>query len=315
MIEKTRPLNPTPSGTPKSRPMGDLFGFPPSMQRETVRRMPAWLKRPIAFTGRKAFVEERLALAGLHTVCVEAKCPNRGECHAKGAATFLILGDVCTRHCRFCNVHHGAPKAIDPEEPLRLSEAAFQMGLRHVVVTSVTRDDLPDGGAVVFARTVHLLRRRIPKVTVELLVPDFSGNQAALETVIKSGPDIFSHNMETVPRLYTSVRPGASYERSLELLAKAAKCKGPFKTKSGLMAGLGESAREMEDAMADLRKAGCSIVTIGQYLQPSAGQVPVVEFINPQLFKRFEETGRAMGFYKVLAGPYVRSSYRAFEMV
>jgi lipoic acid synthetase len=277
--------------------------------------MPAWLKRPIAFSGRKAFVEDQVSRAGLHTVCSAAKCPNRSECHARGAATFLILGEVCTRKCGFCGVKHGAPSAVDPDEPLRLCEAAVRMGLRHVVVTSVTRDDVPDGGASIFARTVGLLRDGIPNVSVELLIPDFNGNEQSLESVLKSGPDVLSHNIETVPRLYSSVRPGASYERSCEILSKSAGRDQSMKIKSGLMVGLGERIEEVEDTMGDLRAAGCSIITIGQYLQPSAGQVPVVDFIHPDVFERFKERGLAMGFSKVFAGPYVRSSYRAEELV
>ncbi len=276
--------------------------------------MPSWLKRPIAFSGRKAFVEDQLTHAGLHTVCSAAKCPNRGECHARGAATFLILGEVCTRHCGFCGVKHGAPSGVDPDEPLRLCEAAFRMGLRHVVVTSVTRDDLPDGGASVFARTVGLLRNRIPNGAVELLIPDFSGNEEALETVLKSKPDVLGHNIEAVPRLYPAVRQGASYKRSLEILAKSAARDQTIIIKSGLMVGLGERIGEVEDTMGDLRDAGCSVLTIGQYLRPSAGQVPVVDFIRPEVFEQFKERARAMGFSKVFAGPYVRSSYRAEEV-
>ena len=280
-----------------------------------MKRLPAWLKRPIAFSGRKTFVETCLAHAGLHTVCSAAKCPNRGECFARGTATFLILGEVCTRHCRFCNVQHGTPSAIDPGEAMRLCDTAFSMGLRYVVVTSVTRDDVSDGGASLFARTVELLRKRIPDISVELLVPDFNGNNDALETVLRSRPDIIGHNIETVSRLYAAVRPGASYERSLKILAKTANHEAPILTKSGIMVGLGETREEVEAAMKDLRSAGCSILTIGQYLRPSARQLPVVEFVHPRLFKRFEEIGLAMGFTKVYAAPYVRSSYRAEEMV
>jgi lipoyl synthase len=278
-------------------------------------RMPAWLKRPIAFSGRKAFVEDQLSQAGLHTVCAAAKCPNRGECHARGTATFLILGEICTRHCGFCGVKHGVPTPIDPGEPERLCDAAFRMGLRHVVVTSVTRDDAPDGGASVFARTVGMLRDRIPGVTVELLIPDFNGNEAALEIVIKSMPDVLGHNIETVPRLYPMVRPGASYQRSLQILAQTANRQCPSHIKTGIMVGLGEGIGEVEDTMRDLKAAGCSILTIGQYLRPSADQAPVAEFITPEIFKRLKESGRDMGFEKVIAGPYVRSSYRAEELV
>jgi lipoic acid synthetase len=279
----------------------------------TRERMPSWLKRPMAFSGRKASVEERLSRAGLHTVCAEAKCPNRAECHARGTATFLILGDICTRGCRFCGVRHGAPRGAGEGEAGRIADAVADMGLRYVVVTSVTRDDLPDGGASEFARTVFCLRERIAAITIEVLIPDFNGSAAALETVIESGPDILGHNVETVPRLYGRVRPEASYERSIGLLAKASSRRRAIRVKSGLMVGLGESAEEVESVMRDLAGAGCSMLTVGQYLRPSSAQLPVERFIHPDVFKRFEELGKALGFESVFAGPYVRSSYKAFE--
>jgi lipoyl synthase len=284
------------------------------MIKTTLQRMPPWLKRPVAFSGRKTSVEERLSRAGLHTVCVEAKCPNRAECHARGTATFLILGDVCTRHCRFCGVRHGSPGPIDKGEATRLCDAVAGMELRHVVVTSVTRDDLPDGGASEFARATLALRERIPKITIELLIPDFNGDAAALETVIESGPDIVGHNIETVPRLYERVRPQASYERSIGILASAANSHAALRVKSGFMVGLGETVAEVEKVMRDLADAGCSMLTIGQYLRPSSAQLPIAQFIHPDMFKRFERTGMALGFETVLAAPYVRSSYKAFEM-
>jgi lipoyl synthase len=283
------------------------------VRRSGHRSMPVWLRRPIAFTGRMAVTEQRLAQAGLHTVCEEARCPNRGECHARGAATFLILGNICSRQCGFCSVRHGMPAAPDAGEPDRLCDAALGMKLGHIVVTSVTRDDLPDGGAAIFAQTVRLLKMRIPEAAVELLIPDFCGNEAALATVMKSGPDVLGHNIETVARLYPAVRPHASYRRSLELLAKAAGMDDNVVTKSGLMVGLGESAGEVEETLGDLREVGCRSVTIGQYLRPSARQVPITQFVHPSLFGKYEAIGRAMGFTSVVAGPYVRSSYRAGE--
>jgi lipoic acid synthetase len=276
------------------------------------QRKPPWLKRPMAFSGKKNFVEDRISHGRLHTVCAEAKCPNRAECHALGTATFLILGDVCTRRCGFCSVNHGAPGPIDHEESLRLCDAVERMGLRHVVITSVTRDDVSDGGASIFARMAGLLRKRIPKITIELLIPDFNGSADALATVIESGPDIVGHNIETVPRLYGKVRPQASYERSISLL-KAASRHRELRVKSGLMVGLGESVEEVECVMRDLSGAGCHMLTIGQYLRPSSEQLPVTEFIHPHTFQRFEEIGRGLGFISVLAGPYVRSSYKAYE--
>jgi lipoate synthase len=276
--------------------------------------MPSWLKRPIACGGEKNSVEAQCARHGLHTVCVEAKCPNRGECFGRGTATFLILGNVCSRECTFCSVSHGTPGPVDCEEPEGVCEAVKNMKLRHVVVTSVTRDDLPDGGAMHFARTVTLLKRNIPGIFVEILVPDFNGNSLALETVLESGPDVFNHNIETVPRLYPVIRPQAQYMRSLHLLAKAAHSGVQLETKSGLMVGLGETREEVIGTLRDLRQAGCSLVTIGQYLRPSDSQVPVYAFITPEEFKRYENTGYDLGFSRVFAGPFVRSSYRAEEM-
>ena len=276
-------------------------------------RMPSWLKRPVAYTGQKTFVETELARIGLTTVCAEAKCPNRGECYARGTATFLIMGDTCSRGCGFCGVRHGAPLLLDDSEPSRVCDMVKRLGLRHVVITSVTRDDLPDGGAGHFARTVNMLRRRLPGCTVEILVPDFRGNEQSLVTVFKSRPDVFNHNIETVARLYPAVRPEASYQRSLGILSRAAQWRPEMITKSGIMVGLGETFAEVLAVLADVRRAGCSIVTIGQYLQPSSKQAPVYEFIEPDVFRRYEAVGRSMGFTRIIAGPYVRSSYRARE--
>jgi lipoyl synthase len=283
---------------------------------ERVRRpMPSWLKRPIACGGEKNNVETQCSRLGLHTVCVEAKCPNRSECFGRGTATFLIMGAVCSRSCSFCGVAHGIPGPLDYDEPERICEAVKNMGLRHIVITSVTRDDLPDGGAMHFARTVTMLKTEIPGISVEILVPDFNGNDRALETVLQSGPDVFNHNIETVQRLYPVVRPQALYNRSLQMLAKAA-CSGvQLETKSGIMVGLGETCEEVIGTLGDLRRAGCSHVTIGQYLRPSDDQVPVYAFITPEEFKRYESIGHNLGFSKVFAGPFVRSSYRAEEMI
>jgi len=276
-------------------------------------RMPWWLKRPVAYTGKKTFVETELARAGLTTVCAEAKCPNRSECYARGTATFLIMGDTCSRGCAFCGVRRGAPRLLDDSEPSRVCETVKRLGLRHVVITSVTRDDLPDGGAGHFARTVTMLRQTLPGCTVEILVPDFRGNEQSLATVFRSRPDVFNHNIETVPRLYPAARPEASYQRSLGVLSGAAQWRPEMIVKSGIMVGLGETFEEVTEVLTDMRRAGCCIVTIGQYLQPSSKQAPVDEFIEPGVFKRYEAAGRSMGFARIVAGPYVRSSYKAME--
>jgi lipoic acid synthetase len=281
--------------------------------QEKPLRMPQWLKRPVAFTGDKEAVERRLLQNGLHTVCTEAKCPNRCECFSRGTATFLVMGDTCTRNCGFCNIHHGTPAPLDTGEPERLCDMVKITGIKHVVITSVTRDDLPDGGAEHFKRTVELLKRTLPECTVEILVPDFNGNKQALETVLKSRPDVFNHNIETVQRLYNSVRPKASYGRSLDILACASRFGNGIRVKSGIMAGLGETFEEMLKVLSDLRKAGCEILTIGQYLRPSRVNIPVMEYVPPEIFRRYEEAGLEMGFSFIAAGPYVRSSYKALE--
>ncbi|MFP4163667.1 MAG: lipoyl synthase [Chitinispirillaceae bacterium] len=275
-------------------------------------RFPAWLKRPSAFSGKQSQVASLLESCGLNTVCAEAKCPNRGECFSKGTATFLILGSVCTRNCAFCGVESGTPLPPDPDEGERLAEAASRMGLKHVVITSVTRDDLSDGGAHAFATVVEAVRRRLPGATVEVLIPDFGGCEQALGTVLDSAPDVLNHNIETVPRLYSSVRPQAEYDRSLELLSRAAS-DGRAAVKSGMMVGLGEQLQEVEGVMADLRASGCTILTVGQYLRPSRSQVPVKEFVTPQQFSSYEQIALSLGFEHVFSGPYVRSSYRAEE--
>jgi len=276
-------------------------------------RMPAWLRRPVAYTGQKKTIESFLRGSMLHTVCAEAKCPNRGECFSKGTATFLILGDICSRSCKFCNVDKGSPLPVDCEEPARLCEAAQKMNLRHIVVTSVTRDDLPDGGAEQFVNVVHALRQGMPGSSIELLIPDFNGNSNALAAVFDSRPDVLNHNIETVPRLYSSIRPQARYEQSLAVLKAASSAAMPLVAKSGLMVGLGESFDEVAETLRDLADAGCSIVTIGQYIQPSHHQIPVHEFITSEQFKAYEAAGAALGL-EVFAGTFVRSSYRASEI-
>jgi lipoyl synthase len=279
------------------------------------RRLPSWLKRPVALAGTVRLLEQSLTDANLHTVCAEAKCPNRGECFGRGTATFLILGKICSRSCGFCGITHGAPQPLDKDEPRRVVEAVKRMGVVHAVVTSVTRDDLPDGGAGQFAAVIRLLKQELPAVTVEVLVPDFCGNERSFITVLDAGPHVFNHNIETVCRLYPVVRPQANYARSLEILAKAARYEVQLNVKSGLMVGLGETPGEMFSAMSDIRKTGCSLLTIGQYLRPSKEQVPVVEFITPEQFDEYKQQALAMGFTEANSGPFVRSSYRAEEMM
>jgi lipoyl synthase len=278
------------------------------------KHLPAWLKRPVIVGGKKSGVEAAIGQGRLHTVCAEAKCPNRGECFSSGTATFLILGDVCTRTCGFCAIGKGTPLSVDKEEPGRVARAVGAMRLRHAVITSVTRDDLPDGGAGHFAETVALVHERNPGVTVEVLVPDFSGDPALLETVLESRPDVLNHNVETVPRLYRTVRPRAVYERSIALLRAAAAGRNPAGVKSGLMVGLGEFPDEVLAVLRDLHEAGCSIVTIGQYLQPGPGQLPVEAFIEPAQFEAYAKAGREIGLKQIFAGPFVRSSYHAAEL-
>jgi lipoic acid synthetase len=249
----------------------------------------------------------------LNTVCQEANCPNARECWHHGTATFMILGDVCTRGCTFCDVRKGRPAVTDWTEPARVAAAAAELGLRYVVVTSVDRDDLEDGGAEIFARTIRAIKERIARVEVEVLIPDFQGSSAALRTVIAAGPDVLNHNLETVPRLYPTVRRGARYDRSLELLRRARDIAPGLTTKSGLMVGLGERLPELVQTMADIRYTGCDLLTVGQYLAPSIDHHPVIQFYSPHTFERLKQYGYALGYRHVFSGPLVRSSYHAFK--
>jgi len=274
---------------------------------------PRWLVT--AATDRRAVerMTERLQRLQLASVCQSAHCPNQGECFERGTATFMILGTRCTRRCRFCAVDKDVPHAPDVEEPKRVAHAVRQLGLNHAVVTSVTRDDLPDGGAVHFAGTIQQIHRRCPDVSVEVLVPDFNGSIPALDTICAARPEVFNHNLETVPRLYAGVRPQADYQRSLGLLSYAAS-RG-LMTKSGLMLGLGETENEIKKLLLDLKHAGCRLLTLGQYLPPSKDHVPVARYVRPQEFEMWAEAARGMGFTAVASGPLVRSSYRAKEMI
>ncbi|MDI6759659.1 MAG: lipoyl synthase [Candidatus Brocadiaceae bacterium] len=270
------------------------------------KAFPPWLRK--RRTGGGSRVSSLISGLGLKTVCQEALCPNIEECFSRGTATFLILGGVCTRGCSFCGVRKGTPAPPDGEEPLRLARAVRRMGLRYVVVTSVTRDDLPDGGSAHYKKTIQGLRE-IKGVEVEVLVPDFQGRQESLTTVLEAGPDILSHNIETVPRLYPQVRQGASYKRSLRVLAFTKKqCKN-IKTKSGVMLGLGESRQEVLEVLADLREVGCDVLTIGQYLRPTREQLPVQRYLEPEEFEEYKRLACSMSFQEVKAGPFVRSSY------
>jgi lipoic acid synthetase len=286
----------------------------PREQREGVKRMPSWMRRPLTAPGRSAEVVAMLDELELNTVCRSAKCPNRGECFASGTATFMVLGTRCTRNCRFCAVDPARPLPPDPGEPARVAEAAGRMGLRHVVVTMVTRDDLPDGGAGHVVATIEALRRRLPGVRVEVLVSDFGGDTDAIDAVSRALPDVFNHNVETVPRLYPEVRPQAVYARSLAVLARARAVAPATPTKSGLMVGLGETPEEVEAVLADLRAVGVDIVTLGQYLRPSAAHLPVTEYVAPEVFDRYAAVARALGFAGVASAPFVRSSYHAGEV-
>lgn len=252
-----------------------------------------------------------LANTGLHTVCQEAHCPNQWECFSSRTAAFLIMGPHCTRNCRFCAVEPGTPGPPDPEEPARVAEAATALGLRYAVVTSVTRDDLADGGASCFAAAIRAIRDKLPAALVEVLIPDFRGNPQALGIVLAAGPDVINHNIETVARLYGSVRPGASYERSLGLLAEAKRLAPSIPVKSGLMLGLGESSPEVRSTLQDLVDTGCSMLTLGQYLQPSPLHLPVVRYVSPEEFDNWKRVALEIGFSQVASGPFVRSSYRA----
>jgi lipoic acid synthetase len=272
---------------------------------------PSWLKAPVTggvLAGKTRRVLERL---GLNTVCNEACCPNRGHCYQRNTAAFLIMGTVCTRNCRYCAVDHGTPLPPDPDEPGRLAEAASAMGLRFVVVTSVTRDDLPDGGADCFARVVGALRERVPGIVVEVLTPDFMGSTRSLETVAAASPGIFNHNLETVERLFPALRPGGDYRRSLKVLGDFASMKTGIPLKSGLMLGLGETDSDLRRALADLRDNGVTMLTLGQYLQPSKDHARVHRFVTPDEFGQWRTEALGMGFLSVASGPLVRSSYHA----
>ena len=278
-------------------------------------RLPSWIRVRTTCSPRAAEVQDRLTREGLNTVCQSAQCPNRGECYARGTATFMVLGAVCTRACAFCAVGSGTPAPIDPDEPGRVAKAARAMCLRHVVVTSVTRDDLPDGGAGHFAAVIAALRRAMPAATIEVLTPDFGGKAALVRRVLTASPDVFNHNLETVRRLQSLIRPAADYARSLAVLRIAAQRRPILVVKSGLMVGLGETDAELYEAIADLREVGCCSLTIGQYLAPTRRHLPVARYVSPMEFEGYRRRALAMGFTAVASAPLVRSSYHAEAML
>jgi len=276
--------------------------------------LPEWLKKRAPQQELLQEMQKLLRSLSLHTVCEEARCPNIGECFTRKTATFMILGDRCTRNCRFCAVKKGNPLPLDPQEPENVAKAVNKLRLKYVVITSVTRDDLDDGGANQFAKTIKEIRKLNKGVKIEVLIPDFKGSLSSLKKVIEAKPFVLNHNLETIPRLYSEVRPLANYERSLKLLEQAKELNSSIYTKSGLMVGLGETFGEVIEVMKDLRRVKCDILTIGQYLRPSIKHLPVKEYVRPEKFEEYEKIGKSQGFLSVISGPFVRSSYRAKEV-
>lgn len=285
----------------------------PMHETEPKRRRPEWLKVRVPGGEQYTTIKNLIGQQRLHTVCEEARCPNMGECWSAGTATFMILGDTCTRSCGFCAVKTGRPGTLDWDEPRRVADAVKQMGLRHAVITSVNRDERKDGGAPIFAESIRLIREEVPGCRIEVLIPDFKGSEEALHIVLDANPDVLNHNVETVPRMYKIVRPQAKYHQSLELLDRAQK--RSFLTKSGMMVGIGETPDEVLSVMQDLRSVKCEILTIGQYLQPTKNHLPIERFVHPDEFAMYREEGKKMGFTHVESGPLVRSSYHAEKHV
>ena len=285
----------------------------PSRVMSAEKRLPAWLRRPFPHGEEVRMIRGVVHRWGLHTVCESASCPNRQECFSQGRVTFMILGDICTRSCTFCGVETGSPLPPDPDEPERLGAAVNEMGLNYVVITSVTRDDLPDGGATQFAQCVETIHHNL-HIKVEVLIPDFGGSPSALEKVVATQPDVLNHNVETVPRLYPEVRPQANYHRSLEILSRAKSLDRRLVTKSGLILGMGEREDEVIATMKELRQADCDIITLGQYLRPSVRHHEVVRYITPVEFNQYKSIAEQMGFLGVASGPLVRSSFNASDM-
>ncbi len=299
-VTRTPPTAEGSAGTPAVLPLAPA-------------RKPSWLKVKAPGGTEYLRIKKLMRELDLHTVCEEARCPNIGECWDHRAATFMILGDVCTRNCAYCAVSHGTPKAFDPAEPVRLAEAVAAMGLRHVVITSVDRDDLPNGGAEAFAGCITEIKARLPETSVEVLIPDFKGSERALRIVMDARPDILNHNLETAERLYRLARPGGRYDRALRVLANARAMDADALTKSGIILGMGEEWDEIVTAMRDLRRSDVNILTLGQYLRPSDGHLPVVRYYTPAEFDELRDIGLQMGFAHVQASPLTRSSYHAWE--
>lgn len=281
------------------------------LQTELPQRKPEWLKVRLPAGNNYSHLKNLMREQGLHTVCEEAMCPNIGECWNRGTATFLLMGDICTRSCGFCHIKTGRPQALDEDEPRRVAESVLAMKLSHCVLTSVNRDELPNGGAHIFANTIRQIRQRLPLCTIEVLIPDFKGNLAALQEVMEARPEILNHNTETVPRLYRTVRPQANYQQTLKVLSNAKVLDPGTTTKTGIMVGLGETKEEVLAVLRDLREHGVDILTIGQYLRPSPLHLPIYRYVHPSEFQEFHDVGMELGFRWVESGPLVRSSYHA----
>ena len=285
------------------------------MSTETRPRLPQWLKVPFPGGDNYRHLKGLMRDASLHTVCEEARCPNIGECWERGSATFMILGDICTRRCHYCAVTTGLPRTLDVGEPQRLASTVRSLGLKYCVITSVNRDDLADGGALIFARCIECIREEAQGCKVEVLIPDFDGSRRALETLMKARPDVLNHNIEVAKRIFHRVRPKGDYQRSLELLARAKDIDPSVPTKSGIMVGMGEELEELVETMEDLRSVGCDLLTVGQYLRPSIKHYPVARFYRPDEFEELRVIGESLGFKHVASGPLVRSSYHADEQL
>ncbi|HEY9681142.1 MAG TPA: lipoyl synthase [Oculatellaceae cyanobacterium] len=281
---------------------------------QSVQRLPEWVRRTVLNTDENRAVRGILKEERLNTICESGRCPNKGECWARGTATFLLMGALCTRTCKFCSVNKGMPLPLEDDEPIRIAEACRKMNLRHVVLTSVNRDDLPDQGSTHFAKTIKALKEAIPNVAVEVLTPDFQGREDCIATVLDAGPVVFNHNIETVPRLYRKVRPGSKYDRSLKVLQAAKRLNKGVPTKSGLMLGLGESEDEVKEVLHDMRAHDVDFLTLGQYLRPSRDQLPVQRYVTPEEFDELGKYAWGLGFNMVHSGPLVRSSYHAEEL-